>query len=151
MKQPPELDAAQRQMKPGAITLEGFLGPDRRCLAEIIEEDDNAVHGLGLTHEQIAERLEYFMRQALKGLGTAVTVDGAYEVRAETVRGVLPCPWPRDGVHPKSNAFLLNLRTGETLAWTGLTIHLIRAHGFYQGKGSRFRLDPERAKRVLGL
>jgi hypothetical protein len=28
---------------------------------------------------------------------------------------------------------------------------MIEAHGFYEGKGSPFRVDPERAARVLGL
>ncbi len=149
MKQSPDLNLVERDMQPGVITLDGFLGSDRRSLAEILDEDDNAVRRLGLTHGQIADRLEHFTQAAMKGLGMPVVVDEVYEVHVDSVRGVLPCPWRHAGVYPKSNAFLKNLETGETLAWTELSVHLIRAHGFYQGRGNPFRIEPAGAKQVL--
>jgi hypothetical protein len=47
--------------------------------------------------------------------------------------------------------FLTNLRTGDEMVWTALNVHLIREHGFYEGRGSPFRIDPAQAKRALGL
>ncbi|MFW6189740.1 MAG: hypothetical protein ACOC7T_04825 [Planctomycetota bacterium] len=151
MKQTPQLQAVQRRMQPGAIVKDGFLGEDRRSLAEILEEDQNTVSSLGLTHEQIADRMEYFTEKGKRGLGTTVTVDDDYEVRVQSVRGFLPCPWGHKGLYPKLNVFLKNLINGEELTWTGLEVHLIREHGFYQGRGSYFRIEPERAARALGL
>jgi len=151
MRQPPHLDAAQARMAPGRITRDGFLGSDRRALIEIIEQDRNAVARLGLTNQQIADRLDYLTEHGKAGLGTWVLVEGDLEVRVESVRGGLPCPWGHKGLYPKMNVFLRNLTTGEELVWTGMQIHLVREHGFYEGKGSPFRLDPERVARALGL
>jgi hypothetical protein len=151
MRQPPLLKMVQDRMRPGLIARDGFLGTDRRQLLEILEEDQNAVAGLGLRHEQIAERMAYFTEAGKKGLGTTVTVDENYEVRVQSVRGMLPCPWGHKGLCPKVNVFLTNLRTGDEMVWTALNVHLIREHGFYEGRGSPFRIDPAHAKRALGL
>ncbi len=35
--------------------------------------------------------------------------------------------------------------------WTGLGMHVIAEHGFYEGRGSPFRIELEQAKRALGL
>ena len=151
MKQPPDLDEVQRQMQPGVITLTGFLGSDRRSLEEILDEDENTVHRLGLSHRQIAERLGYFTERARAGLGTRVPVDDEYDVYIEEFRGGLPCPWGGRGMHEKCIVHFRNRRTGEELKWSELTVHLIRDHGFYGGGGSTYRIDPATARRALGL
>lgn len=151
MKQPPELQRVQARMGPGAVGLHGLLGNDHRSLAEILEEDDNAVRVLGLTHEAIADRMQQFTQAGRPGLGNPVTVEDRWEVSVEEWRGGMPCPWPHEGLHRKSNIVLTDLTTGEQMEWTDLTIHMIRAHGFYQGRGSRYRIEPKRAKRVLDL
>ena len=40
MKQTPEYDKIQEQMRKGVITLDGFLGTDERKLVDIIASDD---------------------------------------------------------------------------------------------------------------
>jgi len=47
------------------ITLNGFLGGDERDLATIIDADNAAVRRLGLTHEQIAARMEELSKEGL--------------------------------------------------------------------------------------
>jgi len=54
MKQTPELDTAQEYMRPGVISLDGFLGSDERPLRAILQDDDAAVASMGLTHATIA-------------------------------------------------------------------------------------------------
>jgi hypothetical protein len=151
MKQTPELQQAQARMRPGLISRDGFLGDDMRPLSEIIDQDESTVHSLGLTHRQIADRMEYFTERGKGGLGTTVDVDDRFHVRVETVRGVIPCPWGHRGLYPKVNVWFRNMETGEEMTWTALSIHLIRAHGFYEGRGSTFRVDPGLAKRALEL
>jgi len=151
MKQSPELTRVQERMKPGIISRDGFLGRDRRPLVQILEEENNAVNSLGLSHQRIADRMEYFLAAGRRGLGTTVSVEEDYEVRVETVRGLLPCPWGHPGMYPKTNVFFRNTRTGDDLVWTALQIHMIREHGFYEGRGSSFRVDPATAKRALSL
>ncbi|MFO7956510.1 MAG: hypothetical protein R6X33_05380 [Candidatus Brocadiia bacterium] len=151
MKQSPQLDLVQARMRPGAITLHGFLGNDHRPLAQILEEDHNTVNELGITHRLVADRMEFFTEEGRKGLGTTVEVEDHFEVRVEEVRGVLPCPWPHKGLYPKLNVYLTNRDLDEELMWTGLQVHLIGEHGFYEGKGSEFRIEPEDARRILEL
>lgn len=151
MKQPPDLDKAEKRMQPGMITRDGFLGHDSRQLEEILQEDENRVSRLRLTHKRIARRLKYFTTEGRKGLGTPVTVDEVYTVKVEEWRGVLPCPWDDGEVFRKGYVNLTNEELDEELAWTPLSIHMIREHGFYGGKGNAYRIEPEDARRILGL
>jgi hypothetical protein len=127
-----------------------FLGSDRRRLAEILDDDHESVNGLGLSNEQIASRLEEITHIAKKNLGERFTLEDRYEVRAEEHRGMIPCPWEHSqGLFYKSYVELWDKKSGETLIWSDLSIHLIREHGFFQGKGSPFRLEPRVLKRVF--
>ncbi len=151
MKQPPDLQQVQKRMRPGMLTRDGFLGSDSRSLAEVLDADDARVRALGLTHRDIANRMEHFTRQGRPGLGTPVEVEDRFEVRVEEWRGVLPCPWPHKGVYRKSITWLTNTRTGQQMQWTALSIHMIGQHGFYGGKGNPYRVDPATAKQVLEI
>jgi len=151
MKQTPELDTAQEYMRPGVISLDGFLGSDERPLRAILQDDDAAVASMGLTHATIAHRLRHFTGAAREALGLSVVVDEVYEVRIHEVRGPIHCPWPHPGSYPKNVIYLHRMDTGEEIRWTELQIHLIEAHGFYEGKGSVWRVSPSKLGRVLGL
>ena len=151
MKQTPELAQAERRMGPGIISREGFLGTDSRPLRAIIEEDDSRVAALGLTHAAIAKRLRYFTQAAKARLGAAAVVDNLYQVRIYEVRGKIHCPWDHPGGYDKCVVYFRRLDTGEELTWTDLHIHMVEAHGFYEGAGSTYRLPPAKLKRVLGL
>ena len=151
MKQPPDLEQAEKRMQPGVITRDGFLGHDGRQLEEILQEDENRVVRLHLTHHRIARRMKYFTAEGRKGLGNPVTVDEIYTVKVEEWRGVLTCPWDDAGLFRKGYVTVRNEELGEELTWTPLSIHMVREHGFYEGKGSTYRIEPEDAKRILGL
>ena len=87
---------------------------------------------------------------AKKKLGDRVILEDRYEVRAEEHRGMIPCPWEHpEGLFYKSYVELKDRRTEETLIWSDLSIHLIKEHGFFQGKGSPFRLEPKKLKHVF--
>ncbi len=144
MKQSKELDQIQDQMRPGVITYQGFLGNDTRKLRDIIESDDEAVKRLGLTHRKIARRLSEFREAGKKGLSIPVKVEDAYEVRSDSARGKLPCPFMHAGLFAKAYTIVRCLETEGEIIFTDLNIHLIEEHGFYGGRGSAYRLDPER-------
>ncbi|MDD2504039.1 MAG: hypothetical protein PHP79_04795 [Clostridia bacterium] len=40
---------------------------------------------------------------------------------------------------------------GEKIHWTALNIHMIREHGFYEGKDSPLRVEPLDLIRVLEI
>jgi len=151
MKQSPELSIAQTNMRPGVITLYGFLGPDDRNLIDMLIDDDGDVKRLGLTHEQIGRRMEELRNQGAKGLGEYIKVAPHFQVRVETVRGKLPCPFGEPGLHRKTNTQVLNEASGREVVYSDLQIHLIAEHGFYQGRKSRFRLNPADLAEVLEI
>lgn len=149
MKQSPLLQQVQEQMKPGVITLNGFLGADTRNLVEILIDDDAAVRRLGRTHRRIADRMQYFRDAGYKGLGEFITVDDHFEVRVDSVRGKLPSPFGGAKLYRKVNTTVKNLKKAKEITFTDLHIHFIRDHGFYEGKGSPFRLNPEEIIEIL--
>lgn len=151
MKQPPDWERIQDRMQPGELTRDGMLGDDPRTLPEIIDADDIAVRNLGLTHDDIANRMLSLQKAARERLGDVVVVDGDYEVQADETRGIIPCPFGHGGHYDKCVIFLKHLPTGREIRWTDLSIHLIRDHGFYQGRGAPFRLDPESLAALLHI
>lgn len=149
MKQTPEYDAIQHQMLPGIITLEGFLGTDTRHLIDILSDDDGAVHRAERTHTQIAERMQYFRNAGMPGLGEFISLDKRFDVRVDSVRGKLPSPFGGPGMYDKVNTTVVNKILGKEITFTDLHIHFVRDHGFYEGKGSPFRLEPLELIEVL--
>ena len=141
MKQSPPLARAQARMAPGILTRDGFLGSDPRDLLEILQDDDGQVRRLGLTHERIGAAMVRLTDAALARLGAPVRVAG-FEVSAVEAMGRLPCPFGHPGLYPKAEVRARRLRDGAERAWTALQVHLVREHGFYQGRGSPYRLDP---------
>ena len=151
MKQSPQLQKVQEQMKPGVITLHGFLGTDDRNLIDILTEDDGSVKRLGLTHEQIAEKMQEYREAGERGLGEYIAVSPHFEVRVESVRGKLPSPFGGPGLYQKTNTSVTNKRIDKAVVYSDMQIHLIKDHGFYEGKGSLFRLDPAALAEVLEI
>ncbi|NIS61949.1 MAG: hypothetical protein GTO13_15005 [Proteobacteria bacterium] len=151
VKQSPQLDRIERNMRPMYLCQGGFLGYERRKLIEILTDDQGTVNSQGLSHEVIAQRLREITDKARKGLGDPVVVEEKFEVEVQEARGKIPCPWGHPGLYPKTHVKLEKIETGETLVWSDLAIHLIQEHGFYQGKGSPYRLDPPEVKRILGM
>jgi len=150
MKQTPELDRYQHNMRPGCITLKGFLGSDRRCLSEILIDDDAEVNRLGTTHDAIATRMQALRDAGTAGLGEPITIDNKYVIRVDDVRGKLPCPF-EDAVVQKTFIQVKNTDIDETVTYTDLHIHMIKEHGFYEGHGSGFRLPPADLVKILDV
>jgi hypothetical protein len=151
MKQTVQMQKAQVRMAPGVITRDGFLGDDRRGLADILLTDDASVKALGLEHEAIARRMVELRDAGMAGLGEFVDVAPHFEVRVDSVRGRLPCPFGDPGIFPKTNVTVRNTRTGREVTYTDLHIHLVWVHGFYEGRGCPFRLEPEDLAEVLEI
>jgi len=142
MKQSPEMQKLEEAIRASKIVGGGFLGSDRRPLEEILEADASELARLGHTAQDIAARMRRILDQAEKGLGAWVRIDGIVEASVTDTRGEMPCPWPHPGTYSKTVVTARNIRTGKTMQWSALSIHLIEAHGFFEGKGSSFRLEP---------
>jgi len=151
MKLSPEDRIITERLAAGVLCRDGFLGDDRRPLPEILEADLATVEALELTHEQIADRLGQALRDAMARYGTPADAGGGLEAVYVEAMGRIPCPFGCGTVAAKGQVELTRTATGRRICFTPLSVHLIEAHGFYQGRGSRFRLDPRDAAEILGL
>lgn len=148
MKMTPAMAEAQNNMQPGVITEEGFLGDETIPISDMIARDEGEMADAGLSYEDTAEKLAYFLLEGQRGLGEPVTIDEKWLIRVIDPRGKLPCPF-RDGFFHKMTAEITRKSTGESLIVTDLSIHLLREHHYIEGRGSHFRLEPQVVKRVL--
>ncbi|KUK95128.1 MAG: Uncharacterized protein XE05_0244 [Thermotogales bacterium 46_20] len=148
MKQDPELTRIQELMKPGKLSATGFLGEDRRPLSEILEEDRLSVSNLGLSCHFIAHVLEKLMHKGREGFGNPVRVGVDLVVTVDENRGVVPCPFRHGYLAEKIDVTVKNVKSTE-LRFSDLSIHLIKEHCFFQGRGSVYRVDPQELVNTL--
>ncbi len=149
MKQTVQMKRIQEKMKQGVITRDGFLGEDRRNLIDILVADDAEVKRMNLTHKDISNRMIELRDAGMRGLGGFISTQPHFEVCVDSVRGKLPCPFGDPGVFPKTNTTVRNIHYNREITFTDLHIHMIGSHGFYEGKGSPFRLEPRDLVEIL--
>ena len=151
MKRDSDDRAVAERMAPGALSREGFLGSDQRPLADIIRADRAEAERLGVTCELLAERLRRILDAAVAALGAPVQVAPHLTTVHREAMGRIPCPVSGCGLFPKGEAEVTDTATGERILLSPLSVHLLREHGFCQGRGSRYRLEPAALIRLLGL
>jgi hypothetical protein len=134
--------------QPSNLSKGGFLGNDGRPIEEIIQADRETLERLGSDHESVAAALNEIMDAGKAQLEGDVEIGGTV-VSVRWDRGMLPCPFGESGLHPKICAEMRFLQTGKKVCFSQLSIHLIRKHGFFGGKGSSFRLEPEELLRLI--
>ncbi|MFW6214663.1 MAG: hypothetical protein ACOC45_01830 [Alkalispirochaetaceae bacterium] len=148
----PEYKKAQENMQPGVITSDGFLGDDSRNILEIINDDEQEMSRLGLDFDEAADKLRELLNKGREGLGEPMTVEDNWIVQVYEARGRLPSPF-EDGIFRKVNAQIEyapgGKRAGEQMLVSDLSLHLMKKWHFLQGKGSSFRIDPLKLKKVL--
>ncbi len=150
MKKSPEDQRIIERMQPGVFCLDGFLGSDRRSLGEILDADNSIVIGLGVTHQQIAAVLEGVLDRAVAACGGPADVADGIVAEFHEAMGRIPCPFG-DGVYHKGEVVLTDRETGNQYHFTPLSVHMIAEHGFYQGVGSAYRIEPDLTCSLLGI
>jgi len=149
MKMSPQDKKLDAMLRSSQLVAGGFMGDDARSVSEIIEADAAALDRSGVSAAQLAERMRQLTAIALQGLGTWVDADAGLRVMSEEYKGFLVCPWAHAGHYNKRVTLADRPETGQTLTWTDLNVHLIEAHGFFEGQGSAFRIEPEKAVQFL--
>ncbi|GEM_PF-119125 len=142
MKQAPDLKKLEELLHSSQIVAGGFLGTDTRPLPEIIDTDAATLRALGMTTAELAARMERVTTLARAGQGMPVQIAPDLDALVEESRGLLVCPWPSPERFAKTTTTLTQRSTGATARWSTLSVHLIRAHGFFQGHGSPYRIEP---------
>jgi hypothetical protein len=149
MKKSPQTQNLEEVLRSSKLVAGGFMGSDSRSVSEIIDSDAAVVAGLGTTAGEIARRMEEITNAAKSGLGCWVQIDAKRRARAAESKGTLVCPWPHPGSYHKTVTTVELTETGESIDWADLNIHLVVEHGFFEGKGSPFRIEPQELVRVI--
>ena len=129
---------------------DGFLRGDE-SFEEVVLGDFATLKKLNLTYEQVADKLE----SMIMGHGQEFFRQGSFKIVTEFTCGEQNCPWGDDYTDKASVMWLLPddgkpFYPGEMrdcknpIQVSGLIPHLIRDHYFFEGKGSPYRVDPER-------
>jgi hypothetical protein len=149
MKVSPDNQRMEKLLRSSGLVAGGFMGSDSRSFSEVIDADAAEFAKLGFSKEQLAGRMAEITKLAIAGLGTWVRIDERKQVCIQEFKGSLVCPWPHAGHFAKRITTLKNTRTGETIRWSDLNVHLISRHGFFGGKGSMFRIEPREAVKMI--
>ena len=136
---------------PSRFSALGFLGEDARDWEDILADDARTLERLGVSREQLVQELGEVYERALKAGGDPVAAGPGSVAECLECRGRIPSPFPGEGTFPKHQVRVFRERGAESLVITPLALHLIERHGFFQGVGSPFRIDPARAVKMLGL
>ncbi len=154
----------EADMRPGApsdvASTKGFLGKDERLLEVLAMDNRYIVDDLGLTHQELAKHLHIVGAIGLKHLvdsGKAgkpsmakeFTYHGRkFKVTVAVALGYQLSPF-KDGTQTNNNAVVHNLTNGKKLGYSLLVPHMIERYGFYEGKGTPYRVEPREVLEVF--
>lgn len=137
--------ALEERLKPLRDSNSGFLGKNE-TLAEIQCRDNTTLSMLGLSHQQVAHTLQYFLDFSDQREYKV----GAFKVEKKGWLGYQGCPWG-DETETDLDIEIKNEETGRKIFFSGLLPHLIGSHQFFEGKGAIYRLNPLEVVVVLGI
>ena len=144
MKENPADQTTRDRLEPGQLSIDGFLGSDKRPIADIIAADTGIVEAEDLTVEQLGNFLENLHQTADAGWeGRVPMFDGKISVRSDETLGQIPCPFACGAHCHKAEIAVKDADGNDLLLFTPLDAHLITAHGFFEGKGAHYRIDPK--------
>ena len=143
MKQSPQDKILEQMLRSGKLAAGGFMGTDTRSPEEVIAQDTATLTMLGYNAAQVALKMQQLRDLARPQLGNWITVSEVLQVKSEDFKGFNVCPWPHLGRFEKRITTAQRLDTRQTISWSDLNIHLIKEHGFFEGKGAFFRIEPE--------
>jgi hypothetical protein len=161
---PLNIERIEARMRPGAYSVSGFLDESDH-LVTVVERDSAILARLGFTHREIADHLEFLVRRRSRmeddrTIRETVVKDRnqrwvrGYEV-AEGIIASKPsyylgqqfCPFEiRDGTLCEERSsvdfWIYNAVEEKALMFSGLLIHLIGDHHFFEGSVP-YRVDPQ--------
>jgi len=141
MKVNPAENRVRQRMDPGVLSRDGFLGDDPRPVNDIVADDAALLAAEDVTTTEAGDLLEKLFTAAEAALETEVTLGaGRVKVRLQEGMGRIPCPFACGDRSRKGELEIVF--AGQRLILTPLSIHMIRQHGFFQGRNSVYRVEP---------
>jgi len=142
MKKNPVFQAARERMEPGRLSRDGFLGVDERSIEDIVAADVAVLEQEGVTADELADFLDDVHVAADAALEAPRRLyGGRLTVQLVEVMGRISCPFACGFRTHKANIQIT--AAGQTVTVTPMQAHLIRDHGFFQGRGGEFRVEPQ--------
>jgi hypothetical protein len=128
----------------------GFLGADEKLLEVMAEDNRYVVEELGLTHQALARPLLVMgFAGGYSYEPQKFTYNGRhFEVRVRAWKGDQFSPF-RDKTSTSRDVFVTNLDTGKKMWYSLLVPQMIERYGFYEGKGTRYRVEPRQIVEVF--
>jgi hypothetical protein len=149
----------EKIMRPEALSRAGFLGKDEK-LTEVMAADNRyVVEERGLTHQELARHLH-----ALGAAGRLLAVKDkvpaatpgppfryhgrTYRVAVTISRGFQESPFD-DDTRSRTNVAVKNVDNGKELKYSLLVPFMVERYGFYEGRGTPYRVEPRKVLEVL--
>lgn len=159
----------------------GAMLKEKQTLKEVIEADQAYLNSIGITFQQIADRLNYFLEvdpelekpqtkpkfyvgRGWSGRGVTswtITVDGRkFEIHALPFGGAQECPFHKESAVKDSykgyeygsvDYVIVDTVNQVELRFGDLLLHLIEKHHFFEGPGVQYRLEPQKVVEFLQL
>lgn len=149
----------EADMRPGAPvkvgSTAGFLGKDEKLLDVLAADNDTVLKTLGLTHREIGRELNILGGIAKWRMDETERDDVKFLYRERRFKATVIF-WKgdqlspfKDGTKTSNDMILENLDTGKKLSCSLLVPLMIERYGFYEGKGTKYRVDPVKVVDVL--
>jgi hypothetical protein len=144
----------EKAMRPGAASEEGFLGMDEQLLDVMATDNRYVIEELGSTHQELARHLHamgavWGWQDKNKQLEAPFLYHGRkFKVVGIDTRGFQDSPFD-DGTKSGSNVTVHNLSNGKKVEYGLLVPYMVERYGFYEGKGTSYRLDPRKVAEVF--
>jgi hypothetical protein len=158
-----KIEKLELLMRPGGMSTAGFLGARERLLDVMAADNRTVVEELGLTHQLLARHLNVLgaigyrqwkekvwndQKRKWSDPATFVYHDCRFRVRITQYRGWQDSPFG-DDTRASAEATVRNLDNRRRLTYSLLVPHMIERYGFYEGKGTRYRVEPRKVIEVL--
>jgi hypothetical protein len=147
--------ALEKQMRPGASGLEGstagFLGKDEKLLEVMAADNKYVVDELGLTHQELARHLHVMAAIGAKYNNQEFLYHGRrFKVTGmdRATKGHQLSPF-YDDTKANQEATVHNVDNGKKIEYSLLVPHMIERYGFYEGKGTPYRVEPRKVLEVF--
>lgn len=160
------LEKLHTAMRPAANSTAGFLGKDENLLDVLAMDNDYVLDTLKLTHQDLGKHLwilgeiaDNWSKEVLEkaerdkanpddtakkladGFGPILYHGRQYKLAMKIFKGRVISPF-RDETSANQEVTLHNLKNDKKIWYSRIIPHMVYQYGFYEGKGTRFRLDP---------
>jgi hypothetical protein len=144
----------EKLMRPGAASSAGFLGKDEKLLEVMAADNKSVVDELGSTHQELARHLHAMGAVWVWQLkNNQFEAEFLYHGRKFKVKGVATLGFQDspfgDGTKSGSDVTVYNLSSGKELGYALLVPYMVERYGFYEGKGTSYRVDPRKVVEVF--